>query len=64
MKKTNNVSRGLQNVSKNFANWLAGLPTVISAQGVSQVVGTFDGESTKFRDWIKLIEKYMLLAEG
>ena len=25
-------------------------------------VGSFDGESTKFRDWIKLVEKYVLLA--
>ena len=36
--------------------------TVISIQGVSQVVGSFDGEHTKFRDWIKLIEKYVLSA--
>ena len=37
---------------------------MIGTQGVSQVVGTFDGEPTKCRDWIKSIEKYMLLAGG
>ena len=37
---------------------------VISVQGVSQVVVSFDGEPTKFRDWIKSIENYMLLAGG
>ena len=25
-------------------------------------MGSFDGEPTKFRDWIKSIEKYVLLA--
>ena len=29
---------------------------------VSQVVGPFDGEPTKFRNWIKSVEKYVLLA--
>ena len=29
----NNVSRGLQNISQNFMNQLAGFLTVISAQG-------------------------------
>ena len=35
---------------------------VISAQGVSQVVDSFDEEPTKSRDWIKSIEKYVLLV--
>ena len=54
----------MQNVGQNFTNLLADLLTDISAQGVSQVVGYFDGEPTKFRDWIKSIEKYVLLAGG
>ena len=33
--KTNNVTRGLQNVGQSFTNQLAGLLTTISAQGVS-----------------------------
>ena len=59
---TNNVTRGMQNVS--FTNQIAGLLTVISAQGISQVVGSFNGEPTKYRDLIKSIEKYVLLAGG
>ena len=35
----NNVTRGLQNVGKKFANQLAGFLTVINAQGLSQAVG-------------------------
>ena len=36
--------------------------TVISAQRVSQVVSSFNGKPTKFRDRIKSIEKYVLLS--
>ena len=57
---TNNVTRRLQNVGQSFTNQLAGLLTVISAQGVFQVGGSFDRKPTKFRDWIKSIEKYVL----
>ena len=56
------ITRGLQNVSQGFTNQLAGLLTVISAQGVSKVVGLFDEGPTKFRDWNKSIEKDVLLA--
>ena len=61
---TDNVTRGLQNVGQSFTNQLTGLSAVISAQGVSQVVGSFDGEPTKYRDWNKSIETYVLLAGG
>ena len=54
----------MQNVGQSFTNQLAGLSNVISAQGVSQLVGSFDGEPTKFRDWSKSIEKNVLLAGG
>ena len=46
---TNNVTRGLQIVRHSFTNQLPGGLTVISAQGVSQVVGSFDRGPTKFR---------------
>ena len=55
---------GLQNIGKSFTNMLAVLLAIISAEGVSQIVGSLDGEPTKFRDWIKSIEKYVLLAGG
>ena len=57
---TNNVTRRLQNVGHSFTNQLAGLSTVINAQGVSQVLGSFDGEPTKLRHWIKSIKKSVL----
>ena len=39
-----NVTRGFQNVGESFTNQLTGLSTVIGAQGISQVVGSVDGE--------------------
>ena len=59
-----NVTEGFHEVGKSFSTQLANLPTVINAQGVSQIVGTFEGEPSNFRDWIKSIEKYILLAGG
>ena len=59
---TNNEIRELQNVGQSFTNQIAGLLTVISAQGVSQVMGLLGWEPLKYRDWIKSIEKFVLLA--
>ena len=50
--KRNNVTKGLQNVGQNFINQLAGLLTVTCVQGVSQVVGSFHVEPTKFRNLV------------
>ena len=50
---TYNVTRGLQEVGQNFSSQLSKLSAVISTQGVSQIVGVFEGDATKFRDWIK-----------
>ena len=61
---TNNVTGGLQEVRQNFSSQLLKLSTVISAHGVSQIVGVLEGDPTKFWDWIKSIEKYILLAGG
>ena len=61
---TNNVTTELQNVGQSFTNQFVGLSTVISVQGVSQVVGSFDGEPTIVNDWITSIQKYMFLAGG
>ena len=40
------------------------LSIVISAQGISQLVDVFEGDPTKFKDWMKSIEKYILLVGG
>ena len=61
---SNEIKKGMEDVGKDFSTQLANLSTIISAQGVSQIVGVFDGEPTKFRDWIKSIEKYVLLSSG
>ena len=57
---TNNVTGGLQEVGQNFSSQLSKLSTVISVQGVSQIVVVFEGDPTKFRDGIKSIEVYTL----
>ena len=54
----------MQNVGQSFTDQLAGLLNVISAQGVSQVVDSFDGELTKFLEWIKSTENCRILAGG
>ena len=44
-----NVTVGFHEVGKSFSTQLENLSTVISAQGVSQIVGTFEGEPSNFR---------------
>ena len=61
---TQNVTGGLQEVGQTFSSQLSKLSTVLSAQGVSQIVGVFEGDPTKFRDGMKSIEKYIRLASG
>ena len=41
---------------------LAGLSTVEGAQEIAQNVHPFEGDSKKFKDWVKSIEKYALLT--
>ena len=41
-------SQGIQNASQGFSAQLTNLSTAISAQGVSQVVGLFDGDSSRY----------------
>ena len=47
----------MHDVGESFSNQLPNLSTVISTQGVSQAVGSFDEDPQKFRDWIKSTEK-------
>ena len=39
-----NVAAGFHKAGKSFSTQLANLSTIISAQGVSQIVGAFEGE--------------------
>lgn len=49
-------------VFNNLAFQLQGLSNKLSAQSINQVVPKFSGDTSKFRTWIKQIEKYVLLA--
>ena len=51
-----------QEVFQNLAFQLQRLSNKLGAQGINQIVPTFSGDSTKFRSWIKQIEKYVLLT--
>ncbi|CAC5378378.1 unnamed protein product [Mytilus coruscus] len=46
----------------NLAFQLQGLSNKLGAQGVNQIIPKFSGDATKFRTWIKHIEKYIVLA--
>ena len=41
---------------------LTGLTSAVYTQSVSQIVTTFDGTPSKFKEWIKSIEKYATLT--
>ena len=42
----------MHGVGKSFSKQLSNLATVIGTQGMSQLVGSFDGDPKKFRQWI------------
>ena len=44
------IKRSMQDVGQGFTKHLPNLSTVITIQVVSQVVGVFAGDSSKFRD--------------
>ncbi|CAC5412555.1 unnamed protein product [Mytilus coruscus] len=46
----------------NLAFQLQGLSNKLGAQGVNQIIPKFSGDASKFRTWIKQIEKYIVLA--
>jgi len=49
-------------VFNNLAFQLQGLSNKLSVQSINQVVPKFSGDTSKFRTWIKQIEKYVLLS--
>ena len=49
-------------VFNNLAFQLQGLSNKLSAQIINQVVPKFSDDTSKFRTWIKQIEKYVLLS--
>ena len=47
---------------QHIAAQLAGLSTVVGAQGISQIVHPFEGDSKIFKDLVRSIEKYASLT--
>lgn len=50
------------NLLGNIGEQVTGLTTTMGAQGVAKIVPSFDGESKKFKEWVKSIEKYSVLT--
>lgn len=46
-----------------LTNQMSHLTSAIGAHGISQFITPFEGDSTKFKAWIKSIEKYALLTK-
>ena len=42
---------------------MAHITSAIGAHGISQFIPPFEGDPTKFKQWIKGIEKYALLTK-
>ena len=49
-------------VFNNLATQMANVSSAVGAQGIAQVVKSFNGDSKEFKDWIKSIEKYAILT--
>ena len=50
-------------VFQNLAVEMGNVSTALGAQGVNQIIGPFEGEAKKFKEWVKSIEKYAALME-
>ena len=46
-----------------LSNQMANLTSAIGAHGISQFIPPFEGDPSKFKQWIKSIEKYALLTK-
>ena len=45
------------------AEQITGLTTAIGVQGVAQVIKKFKGDPKEYKDWVKAIEKYVLMSQ-
>ena len=52
------AGRDVATFSQHIAAQLAGLSNVVGAQGISQIVHPFEGDSKIFKNWVNSIEKY------
>jgi hypothetical protein len=47
----------------NLAQQITGLSSTIKSQGIAQMIPPFNGVPSKFKKWIKNIEKYVFLND-
>ena len=50
-------------VFQHLALEMGKVSTALGALGISQIIAPFEGDSRKFKDWVKSIEKYALLTD-
>ena len=50
------------NVLGSLGEQVAGLSITVGAQGVAKIIPPFGGDSKRFMEWIKSIEKYCVLT--
>lgn len=48
----------------NFRLELSNVSQALTAQGISTTVSKFNGTPKKYREWIKTIEKYVILVNA
>ena len=47
---------------RNLATQMAGVSTAVGAQGVAQLIKSFEGDPKQYKEWIKSVEKYAVLT--
>ena len=50
------VDHDVATLFQHIAAQLSGLLTIVDAQGISQIVHPFEGDSQTFKDWVRSIE--------
>ena len=50
------------NASQSLANQMVNLTSAIGAHGISQHIEPYEGDSSKFKQWLKNIDKCALLT--
>ena len=49
-------------VFQNLAVEMSNVSTALGAQGINQIITPYEGDPKKFKEWVKSIEKYAVLA--
>ena len=50
------------NLFRTLATQMAGVSTAVGAQGVAQLIRSFEGTPKDYKEWVKSIEKYAVLT--